>query len=425
MTKKIRQQSGFTLLESIIYLAIVGILLSSIIDFSITLGNSSSKMSANIDASRNRRAALSSINYLVRNADGLWKDVYNDCSNFNSSPQILALYFNNDDYLPGTCVENGGGVKISLDEGRLKMTCYPNTGYNSSYNTCASSAGNSYWLSGQEVSIANSSLNFSTSTATSTANGFTSVTTYLNVSTISNNQTFLKANSAATSTVAIRNEQPNGLIAFYKFDDASGNAAVDSIDGTSLSCVLNPPASVSALVTGSKKAFDFNSSESDYCSINNPEKFNLGSAFTISTWIKMDSPTAAEHTIINKHDWSSSKGYYLMAYQNTGRVIFRVCDGTACSNILDVSGILSNATVYNITVVYDQPNSLGKMYIYQSGVGGVSTTTASSWPILVNASTANYPRIGNNLDGVLDDLRIYNRALTESEVWALQSQGAN
>ncbi len=65
------------------------------------------------------------------------------------------------------------------------------------------------------------------------------------------------------------------------------------------------------------------------------------------------------------------------------------------------------------------------MYIYQAGVGGVSTTTAASWPILVNASTANYPRIGNNLDGILDDLRIYNRALSEPEVWALQSQGAN
>lgn len=417
---KIKQKlKGFTLIETILYLAIVGILLSAIIDFSITLGNSSSKMSANIDVSRNRRFALDTINYLLRNADGLWKDVYNnDCSNFNSSPQILALYFSSDAYLPGTCVVNGGGVKISLDSGQVKMTCYPNAGYNGSYNTCATAAGNSYFLTSPEVAVTNSNLVFATSTATSTANGFTSVTTYLNVNNISNDQVSLKASSAATSTVALRNEQANGLIAFYKFNDAVGTSAVDSIDGTSLTC--SGPSTAANLVNGSGGAFDF--STPDYCYINNPEKLNLGNSFTISVWLKQITEADSEHSIISK--WNgSNKGYYLYQNESGGEVIFTLCDGASCTPILDEVGILEFGIVYNVTVVYDQTRGWGKMYIYKKGVGGVSTTTASSWPILVNDDTADFPTIGQNFDGSLDDLRIYNRALSETEVWALQSQG--
>ena len=142
--KRSEARSGFTLVEAIIYLIIVGIILTSVVDFSITLGNSSSKLSANIDAARNRRVALQAINYLVRNADGLWKDISGDCSNFSATPPVLALYFNDDTYLPGTCVAGGGGVKITVDSNRLKMTCYPGAAYNGSYGSCSTSAGNSY-----------------------------------------------------------------------------------------------------------------------------------------------------------------------------------------------------------------------------------------------------------------------------------------
>ncbi len=415
-------QAGFTLLEAIIYLVIVGIVISAVVDFAVTMGNTTAKMSANIDASRNRRFALATINYLIRNADGMLKNVYGDCSNLSVNPPVLALYFNSDGYLPGNCVENGGGVKITVVNNRLKMTCYPNITNNGQYNACSATASSTYFLTGPEVVVTNTNLDFSTSTASTTANSYNTITTHLKVTLPSNDQVSLRASSEATSTADTRNQQSDGLVAFYKFDDASGSSAIDSIGGTSLNCPATSPSPTTALVAGSSGAFDFNNGQ--YCDINNPEKLNMGSSFSLSAWIKMDSPSAIEHAIINKHAWGASKGYYLMVYSNTGRVIFRVCDTSACTNILDVSGVISNATVYNITVVYDQPNSSGNMYIYQKGVGGISTTTATTWPILVNTDTAYYPKIGNNFEGIIDDLRVYNRALSNSEVWAIQSQGA-
>lgn len=415
-------QTGFTLLEAIIYLAIVGVVISSVVDFAVTMGSTTAKMNANIEASRNRRFALTTINYLIRNADGLLKDVNGECSNFSVNPPVLALYFDNDNYLPGYCVERGGGVKITVVNNRLKMTCYPNINNNGQYNACTAPAGNEYFLTGPEVIVNNNNLDFSTSTASTTANSYTSVSTYLKVTMPSADQISLRASSEATSTANMRNEQPNGLISWYKFDETDTSSAVDSVSGYTLTCSAT---GVSGLVDGSARAFYFDPTETDLCYANNPEKLNFGTSFSLSLWLETDGLDASEHTIINKHN-GASKGYYLFNNEDMGQVIFTLCNGTSCSYLLSTDSYLINdGTVYNITVVYDKPSDSAKMLIYEKGVGNISTTTANNLPFLVNDSTADYPRIGDNFAGTIDEFRLYNRALSDSEIWALQSQGAN
>ncbi|MFA5126608.1 MAG: LamG-like jellyroll fold domain-containing protein [Patescibacteria group bacterium] len=416
-------RTGFTLIETILYLAIVGIILTSVIEFSMTLGRTTSKLGSNIDVSRDRRLSLNIISYLIRNADGFLKDTSGDCSSFGVTPPILALYFNNDTWLPGTCVENGGGVKITISSNRIKMTCYPNITNNGQYGACSATAGNSYWLTGPDLMVTNTDLTFATSTATSTLDGFRSITTHVKVSVPSAGQVNLQASSAATSTEVLRNEQPSGLISWWKFDETDTATAADSISGYNLTCTgTGGPSSVDPLINGSSKAFDFNVSDSDSCSVDNPEKLNLGNSFTISVWFKTDSPGEIEHTFIDKNA-SSIKGYYFYNLESWGEMVFYLCDGTTCESVFDVAGVVDDATVYNITIVYDQPNDSAKMLIFKKGVGGVSTTTASSLPFLVNDSTADYPRIGYNFEGTMDDFRIYGRALTDKEIWALQSAG--
>lgn len=417
--------TGFTLLETIIYLAIVGIVISAVVDFAITMGNTTAKSSANIDASRNRRFALTTINYLIKNADGLLKDTNGDCSNLNATPPVLALYFDNDNYLPGNCVERGGGAKITIVDNRLKLTCYPNIINNGQYNACAATASSTYFLTGPEVIITNTNLSFATNTASTTANSYNTVTMHLKVTIASADQVSLRASSEATSTVDLRNEQPNGLISWYKFNDGSTSSAIDSISGYNLTCTgTGGPTSVTGLVNGSTNAFYFNPSETDLCYVNNPEKLNFGSSFTISAWVETAAPDISEHAIVLKQN--GVKGYSLFINEDAGDVIFKICNNTTCTDLLLASSIVDDTpNIYNITVAYDQPADSAKMLIYKKGVGGVNTTTASSLPFLVNDSTANYPRIGNNFAGTIDELRFYNRALSNSEIWALQSQGAN
>lgn len=419
-----KSKSAFTLLEAIIYLAIVGIIISAVVDFAITMGNTTAKMSANIDASRNRRFALTTVNYLVRNADGLLKDVNGDCSNFDVDPPVLALYFDNDNYLPGICVERGGGVKITVVNNRLKLTCYPNITNNGQYNACAATADATYFLTGPEVLVTNNNLDFTTSTASTTANSYNTVTTHLKVTLPSADQISLRANSEATSTAVMRNEQPNGLISWWKFDETNTSSAIDSVSGYNLTCT-GAPVSVNPLVSGSTKAFQFVYAEDDKCYVNNPEKLNFNTSFTISGWFKSLTEADDFHFMFHKGN-GANKGFVLYNVDTTGNIVFDLCNGTTCSSILTAAGKLTLGNVFNVTVVYDRPSDRAQMFVYKKGGGESSTTTAASnIPYLVNDSTANYPQIGYDFDGVIDELRVYNRALSDSEVWALQSQGAN
>ena len=423
--KILKSQSAFTLVEAIIYLAIVGIVITAAVDFVITMGNSASKMSANIEASRNRRYALTTINYLARNADGLWKDINGDCSNFNVSPPILALYFDNDNYLPGNCVEKGGGVKITVVNNRVLMTCYPNIYYNGSYNACAAAASSTYYLTGPEVIVTNSNLSFSTSTASTTANSYNVVTTHLKVTTPSANQKSLLASSEATSTADMRNEQPNGLISWWKFEDADPSVETDSVSGYDFSC--DGLEIVPGLISGSSNAVKFILGEGDICTNSNPEKLNFNNSFSISVWLMQDTDIETTHSIFFKQN--GTKGYHLYTFESNGDIYFDMCNGTSCTQLLSAMGQITRKEVFNVTVVYDKDLDTATMYIYQKAVGGVSTTTASNLPFLVNDNTIKYPQIsdivdGNEFDGVIDDMRVYNRALSNTEVWALQSQGA-
>jgi hypothetical protein len=417
---KIFDQEGTSLVEAIIYLAIVGILLVAVVNFHLTLTGTTSKISSKINASQGRRVSLSMIDYLARNSDGLFKDVNGTCM----TSTALALYFDDDSSLPGTCVENGGGVVITASSTRIQMTCYPNTHPNGRYNACNANPGNVYYLSSPSVTIADNGLLFSTSTATSTFSSFVNITTELILANVSNNQTELLATSTASSTITIRNESPDGLVSWWKMDDAVATAITDSKGPYSGTCVT--PAAAAGLVNGSSGSFDFEVTESDYCDIGSAEGLNINGSFTITTWVKPESFVAA-NIITHKHSWANKTGYTTWLQAN--KFYCRVCDDAGCTGPNDDFSMTEGNT-YHVACTFDRDNGVIKMYVFEEGVGGVGTTTYAT----IRENMVNYEtnmRIGessdvsgNHFDGWMDELRIYNRKLSDEEIWALQSQGA-
>ncbi len=416
-------KAGFSLIETVLYLAIVGILLVAVVDFNLTLSGTSSKLGANIKVAQNRRTTLNAIDYLVRNSDGLLKDVNGFCMSSSS----LALYFDDDTYLPGTCVESGGGVFISNDSGRVKLSCAPNINYNGWYGACDETPVNSYYLSSPDISVASlGGLVFSTSTATSTFSGFLNLNTFLTFTNISNGQTELLATSTATSTVTLRNQQSDALLGWWKMDDITAAVILDSKSYNDGICSTDPGITT-GLVRGSSGAFDFELDKSNACLLDDGDSLNINGSFTITAWVKPESFVAA-NVLLHKHHYANSLGY--ATWLESGKFYCRVCDGATCTGPSEANSTLLVGHTYHVACTFDNDAQSLKLYVYEEGVGGLGTTTAATTEQnLVNATTKM--RIGqsadtldNFFDGVLDEVRLYNRKLSDQEIWALQSQGA-
>ena len=429
---KYKKNSGFTLVETILYLAIVAVLLTAVIDFHLTLGGTASKLGQNINVSRNRRTSLSAIDYLIRNSDGFLKDVYNNCSDFDASPPVLALYFEDDDHLPGICVQNGGAVRVTLDNQRVAMTCYPNIINNGTYQACDTSvytAVTTTYLTSPNVRVANTNFSFATSTATSSLNAFTSVTTHMKVASLSSGQINLAATSTATSTVVVRNEQPDGLVTFWTFEDADttpDDYAGDN-DGT---CDADATPVPPGLVGGSTYSMDMELSDSVYCRPNspsNPNNLNFGDEFTLTAWIQPESITLDDHSIFRKSSYGDSQGYHFVV-DDDGALRCRIYDyaGSTYKDTKTSAGIITVGDTFHVACVYDYNIGEVNVFAYEKGTGGVATATSDTdVPILVNYNNNPYISISNYFDGEMDDVRWYNRAITDSELWALQSQAGD
>ncbi|QQS59825.1 LamG domain-containing protein [Candidatus Peregrinibacteria bacterium] len=199
-------------------------------------------------------------------------------------------------------------------------------------------------------------------------------------------------------------------IAHWKMNDNAGNTTVTDAMGN-----FNGTAqrNTSSLTTTGKinEALTFNGS-SDY--IRTPT-IALNSSFTVSFWMK---PT-------NLHNYgdpfsagTSDKHLSFVTYAD-GHIYFNIGDGSNWGNpIVTGAGTLQNDQWYHVLGVYDG----AKTKLYIDGVSqGVASNSAYSLNEVLNlgARTAN----GYYFAGQLDDIRIYDKALTNAEVEELYNSG--
>lgn len=444
--KQLKNKHGFTLIEVILYLAIVGILLVAVVNFHFTLGGTTTKVAANVDVSNNKRTAISAIEYLIRNSDGMLKDVDElSCSDLVSDPPSLALYFNNDDYLPGSCVNSGGGVKLTASStlNRIVMECYPDIPNNGQYQACNTSVygiGNTYYLTSPTTQVFPEDLNFSTSTATTTRDNFLVINSSFSVGNINNGQTSLLATSTASSTVVMHGTSfyDNAFTGWWKMNDDDKTTATNSRNANG-TCVSYPTV-VGGIVNGFTYAEDFEADSFNRCTIgatSGDTKYYFKDGFTLAAWYKPESFLAGENYIFSKYLADQKLGY-AFGTDSSGNAVCYVCSGEQCISASSVSMYtLSAGSTYHLSCVYNpRSDDVIKVFVFLEGSENKSTTTNST-----SIPLANYEYTGDNtdllaigtttasdinihyVDGTLNDLRAYERPLKDWEIWALQSRG--
>jgi len=230
----------------------------------------------------------------------------------------------------------------------------------------------------------------------------------------------------------------NGLVGHWKFDETSGTTAHDS-SGNDYDAILYPSNGSGSWVDGKVGgAIDLDGSN-DYLAIKDLHYSQAGQipAVSISVWIK--TAKSAEGAILS-FDRSEYFRFSVGGTSNNGKLFFASTDlRGSSSGITDTYGnkIVSSNTWHHVAVTYDSNSST--KYFYVDGVmdrsvavhgnRNLGTGTRRFGIIGQNCEDNNFNTMQNGsrgllpFNGSLDDLRLYDRAISLSEAGMLYSLG--
>ena len=204
----------------------------------------------------------------------------------------------------------------------------------------------------------------------------------------------------------------NGLVAWWTFD-------VDGTDrsGTGNTGTLKNHAFIVAGKFGNAVSLD---GTDDYVDCGNDASLNLyaGGVMSVSCWIKLAAlPGVSSYFDVVGKWYSGGSSYELWIYNNNSWYDLRFSTVASSSNAgIAVFSSLTAGVWYHLVGVHTG----GKSYAYINGVVGATVGTESF------AGSTGSTRIGYHspyFNGLIDDVRIYNRALSASEISLLAASG--
>lgn len=217
----------------------------------------------------------------------------------------------------------------------------------------------------------------------------------------------------------------NGLVGWWQFDEGSGTTANDSSGNGNHGTLTNGPSWVAGRVGSGALSFD---GVDDYIDAGAFNQTDGASALSISVWVKLDSVanTATGRRWISKWGSDPATEWEFIISQVDGDgadVIVAAFQNLSNYTIQATTGnVLTTGSWLHVVVLW---NGGSDIRIYLNGVSQtvVDLSTVGS-PAAINATTIPL-RIGrdtlgsNGIDGSIDDVRIYNRALTSGEIATL------
>jgi hypothetical protein len=238
-------------------------------------------------------------------------------------------------------------------------------------------------------------------------------------------------------------EKPIDLLVWYKFDDPT-NLGLDS-SGNEIHGINTGILSESTIkMRGSHSAhFDYtvNSPENQILIENNSSVFYekglnepiIGGGISFSFWYRAKSPGGEDYGRIfygGPKDSAQNINSIQLFHANTKELRFGSANNDSHSlNYIETDGMPDINTAWtHITCIVkvnstNYTNNEHSLYIYLNGVLNASLENSSCYPKITpdyNFALGKWTTTNErNMDGYLDDFRIYNKALTPEEVTAL------
>ena len=208
----------------------------------------------------------------------------------------------------------------------------------------------------------------------------------------------------------------DGLIAYYPFsgnaNDESGYGHNGTVYGATLTIDRFGNSNSAYSFDGVNDYIDFGSGTSTL--------FDYWDSFTLAAWIKHSESSTFDSIVARHDDRNGTFNYAIGVIDN--KFVLIADQAYVDSRWLRSNTVLTDGLWYNVVGVYDNKN----MTVYVNGredgsdifpVGGEGDSIAS----LYIGKTGYWSGYTDDryFNGVIDEVRIYNRALTDSEVYDL------
>jgi hypothetical protein len=237
--------------------------------------------------------------------------------------------------------------------------------------------------------------------------------------------------SSATVATSPTTRLTNGLVGYWTFDGKNtswtSNTTNDISGNNNTGTMTNMSTTTTPVAGKSGQAFSFDG-DSSFISVPHSASLDVSSAYTFSSWVYFDSRAAcscAGNLIGKNTDGGYGDSLSIGRSSGGGDII----GGNIRLDVVhNQVGVFSNwvypvDTWTYVTVVWDGAN----VYFYKDGILADTPYALATAPI-TNTGTL---RIGksvvnwfySNFLGKMDDIRLYNRALSASEVKQLAGKG--
>jgi len=221
-----------------------------------------------------------------------------------------------------------------------------------------------------------------------------------------------------------------GLVGWWTMNEGTGTVTTADLSGNGNTGYLtNSPAWTNGVVrsglafNGTNQWIKLGSSVCDFVGFQ---------PFTISAYCYLKT-TNGEQAIVSKYNYDGSSGQYLF-WITSGKLNGYVFRTSYANRINQISSVFLSPSSWNhVAMVYSGGTSNESISLYKNGIQ-ISYGTSDSGGILspgmvssgVELRIANMPNSSSSTDylnGYLDDVRIYNRALSSDEILKLYNGG--
>jgi type II secretory pathway pseudopilin PulG len=198
-----------------------------------------------------------------------------------------------------------------------------------------------------------------------------------------------------------------GPVAWWKFDDGAGTKAKDSTTNKNDGALINSPTWTTGHVDGGLQ-FD---GKKTYVSVPYNEVLTITNELTLTAWIRA-AKFGASNIILAQGTSGTASNYELWTYN--GKLVMGFYNG-GWRNVTAPNALTAN-TWYHVAATVELSGTDRLIRLYQNGVEVYKeTTTYAPLGNKEGLTIGKFPS-GAYWDGILDDIRIYNRKLSADEI---------